>query len=64
MHERENRSKIHIVAGSRGEVERIFAGLAAVGEIELPIDAGSDGVCFGMFRDVYGIEWIVEFGGA
>lgn len=59
--ERENRSKIAIAAESREEADKLFAGLSAGGEVEIPIDDAAPGACFAMFRDKYGIEWIIEF---
>ncbi|MCC2631811.1 MAG: hypothetical protein K0S20_510 [Patescibacteria group bacterium] len=62
--ENENRSKISVSAESREEAEKIFNGLSADGTVECPIEEGSEGPCFGMFRDKFGIEWIVEFDSA
>ncbi|MCX2483723.1 VOC family protein [Pedobacter sp. MR2016-24] len=59
--ENENRSKISISADSREEAEKLFNGLSAGGEIEGPIGDSPWGTYAGMFRDKYGIEWIVEF---
>jgi PhnB protein len=59
--ENENRSKIVISAESREEADRLFNGLSAGGAIEGPIDDSPWGTYAGMFRDKYGIEWIVEF---
>jgi PhnB protein len=59
--ENENRSKIVINAESREEAERLFNGLSAGGAVEGPIDDSPWGTYAGMFRDKYGIEWIVEF---
>lgn len=59
--ENENRSKIHLVAESREEADRIFNGLAAGGAVEGPIGDSPWGTYAGMFRDKYGIEWIIEF---
>lgn len=56
----ENRSKIAVFADSREEADRIFAGLAVGGAIEMPMDDSPWGTYFGMFRDKYGIEWTVE----
>lgn len=61
VNENENRSKIAISAESREEANRLFRGLSADGSIEVPFDDNSSGPCFGMFRDKFGIEWIVEF---
>lgn len=60
--EAENRSKISISAQSREEADKIFVGLSAGGTIEMPMSDSPWGSYFGMFRDKYGIEWMVDFG--
>jgi PhnB protein len=57
VNEQENRSKIHVAAGSEEEAEKIFNGLSAGGQIEVPLGDSP----FGMFRDRFGIEWVIEF---
>lgn len=59
--ERENRSKIVITAESKEEADKLFQGLSAGGEIEMPISDSPWGSYFGMFRDKYGIEWMVDY---
>jgi PhnB protein len=59
--ENENRSKIYASTESREEADKIFNGLSAGGEVEGPIGDSPWGTYAGMFRDKYGIEWIVEF---
>jgi len=59
--ENENRSKISVSADSREEAVKIFNGLSAGGSVEGPIGDTPWGTFAGMFRDKYGIEWIVEF---
>jgi len=59
--ESENRSKIAVSAESREEADKIFTGLSAGGDVEGPIGDSPWGTYAGMFRDKYGIEWIVEF---
>jgi len=61
INESENRSKIVLSAESREEADQIFNGLSAGGNIEGPIGDSPWGTYAGMFRDKYGIEWIVEF---
>ena len=61
VNENENRSKIVVSAESREEADKIFNGLSAGGDIEGPIGDSPWGTYAGMFRDKYGIEWIVEF---
>jgi len=59
--ENENRSKISITAESKEEAVILFNGLSAGGQIEVPFEESLGGSYFGMFRDKYGIEWIVDF---
>lgn len=59
--ERENRSKIVISAESKEEADKLFNGLSAGGEIEMPIADSPWGTYFGMFRDKYGIEWMIDY---
>ena len=59
--ENENRSKISVSAESREEADRLFNGLSAGGQIEVPMGESPWGSYFGMFRDKYGIEWMVDF---
>ncbi len=61
VNENENRSKISVSAQSREEADILFNGLSAGGSIEMPIADSPWGSYFGMFRDKYGIEWIVDF---
>ncbi|HMN50115.1 MAG TPA: VOC family protein [Ignavibacteriaceae bacterium] len=61
VNENENRSKILVSAESREEADKIFYGLSAGGDIEGQIGDSPWGSYAGMFRDKYGIEWIVEF---
>ena len=59
--ENENRSKIAISAESKEEADKLFNGLSAGGSIEMPIADSPFGAYFGMFRDKFGIEWMVNF---
>lgn len=61
VNERENRSKILVNAESKEEASRLFAGLSVGGEVEGPMGDSLWGSFAGMFRDKYGIEWIIEF---
>ncbi len=56
--ENENRSKIKVDADSVEEAEKLFSGLSEGGQVEVPM---GDSSSFAMFRDKYGIEWVVEF---
>jgi PhnB protein len=59
--ENENRSKISISAESKEEADTLFNGLSSGGQVEMPIADSPWGSYFGMFRDKYGIEWMVDF---
>ena len=61
VNENENRSKIAISAESKDEANKLFNGLSAGGNIEMPIGDSPWGSYFGMFRDKFGIEWMVDF---
>lgn len=61
VNENENRSKIAIGAASREEADRLYIGLSEGGAVEVPIGDSPWGTYFGMFRDKYGIEWMVDY---
>ncbi|MFP9100585.1 VOC family protein [Flavobacterium sp. RHBU_24] len=63
VNENENRSKISITAASKAEADTLFNGLSAGGAVEMPIADSPWGSYFGMFRDKFGIEWMVSFEG-
>jgi PhnB protein len=61
VNENENRSKIAVSAQSREEADKLFNGLSVGGTVEMPIQDSPWGSYFGMFRDKYGIEWMIDF---
>lgn len=61
VNEQENRSKISISAASREEADHLFNGLTTGGSVEVPMNDSPWGSYFGMFRDKYGIEWMIDF---
>ncbi len=61
VNERENRSKILVTVESKAEVDRLVSGLSVGGEVEGAAGDSPWGSYAGMFRDKYGIEWIIEF---
>ena len=61
VNENENRSKISVSAESKEEADKLFSGLSAGGNVEMPIADSPWGSYFGMFRDKYGIEWMIDF---
>ena len=61
VNENENRSKILVSTESKEEADKLFNGLSAGGEVEGAMGDSPWGSYAGMFRDKYGIEWIIEF---
>jgi PhnB protein len=61
VNERENRSKIIVFAETREEADKLFNGLSQGGEVEMPMGESPWGTYVAMFRDKYGIEWMIEF---
>lgn len=61
VNENENRSKISISTESKEEADGLFGGLSVGGAVEGPMGDSPWGTYAGMFRDRYGIEWIIEF---
>ena len=61
VNENENRSKILVRTESKEEADRLFTGLSDGGSVEGPMGDSPWGSYAGMFRDKYGIEWIIEF---
>lgn len=61
VNENENRSKILVNTESKEDADRLFKGLSAGGIVEGSMGDSPWGSYAGMFRDKYGIEWIIEF---
>ena len=61
VNENENRSKILVNAESKEEADKLFTGLSSGGKVEGPMGDSPWDSYAGMFRDKYGIEWIIEF---
>jgi len=61
VNESENRSKISISAANKEEADYLFNGLSADGTIEMPMSDSPWSSYFGMFRDKFGIEWMIDF---
>lgn len=61
VNEKENRSKISVSAENKEEADKLFNGLSAGGDVEMPMADSPWGSYFGMFRDKYGIEWMIDF---
>ena len=61
VNELENRSKISINADSKEEAEKLFNALSEGGNAEVPFSETHSGNYFGMLRDKFGIEWMVNY---
>lgn len=61
VNEHENRSKILARTESKERAEQLFDGLSVGGTVEGPLGDSPWGTYAGMFRDKYGIEWLIEF---
>jgi len=59
--ENESRSKISVSAENREEADKLLVGLSAGGNVEMPMGDSPWGSYFGMFRDKFGIEWMIDF---
>lgn len=59
--ENETRSKISVSTDSKEEADKLFTGLSADGTVEMPMETAPWGAYFGMFRDKYGIEWMIDY---
>lgn len=56
-----NRYTISISAESKEEATRLFDGLSAGGQVEMPLAESFWDTYFGMLADKYGIQWMVDF---
>ncbi len=56
-----NNVYISLQPESREEADRLFNGLSAGGEIEMPMEDQFWGDYYGSFRDKYGIRWMVNY---
>ncbi len=61
VNENENRSKILIRVASKVEADRLFSELSVGGQVEGEMGNSPWGTYAGMFRDQYGIEWLIEY---
>ena len=56
-----NNVYINIAADSREEADRLFNGLSAGGEVEMPMADMFWGDYFGSFKDKFGIQWMINY---
>lgn len=56
-----NNFSIAIHVESREEADKMFNGLSADGEVEIPMDDTFWGDYFGMLKDKFGVRWMISF---
>ena len=56
-----NNFAISINADSQEEADKLFAGLSAGGQVTMAMNKTFWGSYFGMFKDKFGIQWMVNF---
>lgn len=56
-----NNFYISIYADSKGEADKLFNGLSAGGQIEMPIADMFWGSYWGSFKDKFGIGWMIQY---
>lgn len=56
-----NNISLSISVDNKEEADQIFNGLAAGGEVEMPMTDTFWGAYFGMLTDAFGIKWMVNY---
>lgn len=56
-----NNCQIMIAPESREDADRIFKGLSADGQVEMPMDDTFWGAYYGAFTDKFGVKWMIHF---
>jgi PhnB protein len=56
-----NNSYIYLDTDSKEEADKLFTGLSAGGDVEMPIADTFWGAYFGSFADKFGVRWMVSF---
>ena len=56
-----NNNHISVSPDSREEAKKLFDGLSAGGQIEMPLDDMFWGDYFGSFTDKYGVKWMINY---
>lgn len=56
-----NNYYISIDTQSEAEATKLFNGLSAGGQVEMPLEEAFWGSLFGMFTDKFGIQWMVSY---
>jgi PhnB protein len=56
-----NNNYICVSPDSKEEADRLFAGLSAGGEVEMPMEDQFWGDYFGSFKDKFGVCWMIAY---
>jgi len=56
-----NNYHICIMAESEEEIETLFSTLSEGGKIDMPLNKTFWGAYFGMFRDKFGVQWMINY---
>lgn len=56
-----NNNYISLFPESREEADRLFNGLSAGGNIEMPLDDMFWGAYYGSFEDKFGVHWMINY---
>ena len=56
-----NNFSVSVTAASKKEADELFAGLAAGGQVTMPMTDTFWGDYFGMLTDKFGINWMISF---
>ena len=56
-----NNFSVSVTAASKKEADELFAGLAAGGQVTMPMNDTFWGDYFGMLTDKFGINWMISF---
>lgn len=56
-----NNVQLSLHPENREEADRLFNGLSAGGQVEMPLQDTFWGAYFGSFKDKYGIQWMVNY---
>jgi len=56
-----NNNYVSIFPDSREEADKLFNGLSAGGQVEMPMADQFWGDYFGSFTDKYGVKWMINY---
>jgi PhnB protein len=56
-----NNFNVCIQAESQQEADKLFAGLSENGDVTMPMEKTFWGAYFGMLKDKFGVQWMINF---